>query len=247
MPAVSLKDSSVDYEIKRSNRAKRIRITVRPGRVLVTAPRFTLRRTIVAFVESKRHWIFDKVTALGNRVVAATPERFVSGEVILFRGRALRLWVEETGPSARLESAHALEGTVRFANAFHVTVPTGLGSDQREDRVRELVMNWLRSRALEDAYGWSRKYGAVLGVQPVRLRLGNQRTLWGSCSARGVIALNWRLITTPKPVFEYVVIHELCHLIEHNHGPRFWRLVASLMPEYRERRAWLKQHGVALA
>jgi predicted metal-dependent hydrolase len=237
MPAVLLDDQRVDYEIRRSSRSKRIRITVRPGRVLVTAPRFTLRRTIVGFVESKRHWIFDKVTKLSDRAVAATPERFVSGAKILFRGRNLRLRVEEGGTPE----------TVRFANGFQVTVPVGLSPEVREQKVRRLVMSWLEQRALDDAYGWSRKHGSRLGVQPARIRLGNQRSIWGSCSARGVIALNWRLITTPKPIFEYVVVHELCHLIEHNHGRRFWSLVESRIPDYRERRAWLKRHGVALA
>ncbi len=107
-------------------------------------------------------------------------------------------------------------------------------------------MSWLERRALEDARGWVRRYGVELGAYPTRIRIGNQKTIWGSCSTRGVVSLNWRLIATPRQVFEYVVVHELCHLIERNHGPRFWRLVQSLMPDYHERRAWLKQHGIAL-
>lgn len=137
--------------------------------------------------------------------------------------------------------------SLRFANGFHVTVPEGLTPGQRETKARRLVMDWLEERVLDDARKWTREYGSALGVRPMRIRLGNQKSLWGSCSARGVIALNWRLITTPKPIFEYVVVHELCHLVEHNHGTRFWSLVESLIPDYRERRAWLKRHGVALA
>ena len=76
--------------------------------------------------------------------------------------------------------------------------------------------------------------------------IGNQKTLWGSCSPKDVISLNWRLIAAPREVFEYVVVHELCHLRERNHSSRFWGLVEELMPDYRERRAWLKEHGVGL-
>lgn len=237
MPFLHLGNKTVSYEIKRSNRARRMRITVRPGRVLVTAPRFTLRRTAVAFVESKREWIFGKVAALGERPLAATPDRFVSGARILFRGRHLRLRVEANGAEASL----------RFASCFQVTVPAGLTAEQREAQARKLVMDWLAERVLDDARKWCHEYGSVLGVRPTRIRLGDQKSIWGSCSVRGVIALNWRLITTPKHIFEYVVVHELCHLVEHNHGRRFWKLVESLIPDYRERRAWLRRHGVALA
>ncbi len=235
MPVLTVGETAISYKIKRSPRAKKIRITVRPGRVSVTAPRFTLRRTIVAFVESKRQWILDQAAAQRERQLLTTPQRFVSGAKVLFRGRSLGLWVEQAGANS-----------LRFANAFHVTVEAGIAPDQREKLVRQLVMAWLQARALEDARGWTRKYGADLGVYPTRIRIGNQRTLWGSCSARGVISLNGRLIATPKPVFEYVVVHELCHLVECNHGPRFWNLVESLLPNYHERRAWLKRRGVGL-
>ncbi len=91
-----------------------------------------------------------------------------------------------------------------------------------------------------------RQHAPGLGVAPRAIRIGNQKTLWGSCSARGVISLNWRLLAAPRPIFEYVVVHELCHLRERNHGPRFWRLVGNVLPDYRERRAWPRRHGVAL-
>lgn len=228
-------DASISYRIRRTARAKRIRITVRPGGVSVTAPRFTMQRTIVAFVESKREWIFAKVGALRERELVAAPPRFVSGAKVLFRGRSLSLHVTEGATEA-----------LRFASAFHVTIRAGLGPEQREDSARRTVMTWLRARALADAETWARQYVARLGAQPARIRIGNQKTLWGSCSARGVISLNWRLIAIPKSVFEYVVVHELCHLVEHNHGARFWKLVESLLPDYRDRRLWLKQRGVGL-
>lgn len=236
MPFLRVGDQSIPYELTRSPRAKRLRITVRPGRVRVTAPRFTPSRTVTAFVESKKHWIDDKVRSLRGRGVAL-PERFVDGARIMFRGRRLRL---------RIERIEGSRGSLRFASAFVVSLPRRLAPEEAESRARRLVMDWLARRALDDARRWSRRYGDLLGVHPARIRLGNQRSLWGSCSRRGVIALNWRLIATPKPIFEYVVVHELCHLREHNHGSRFWTLVESLMPDYRERRAWLKRNGVAL-
>jgi predicted metal-dependent hydrolase len=237
MPHLTVDDTQILYEIRRSKRARRVRITVRPGEVRVTAPLFVRTSKIEKLVKSKSRWIFEKTRALREQEVAAIPERFVNGAKVLFRGHFLELCVEPTAEAkARLE----------FANAFRVRVPDSLGTDRQEKLVRGLVMDWLEKRALADATGWAEEYGKELGFYPSRIRIGNQKTLWGSCSARGVIALNWRLISTPKTVFEYVVVHELCHLAQRNHGPEFWGLVESLLPDFKDRRAWLKKHGVAL-
>lgn len=237
MPVLRVDDDSIAYEVKHHARSRRLRITVRPGRVLVTAPPRARLKTITEFVESQRYWIRDKVTALADHPVAI-PERFVTGAKILYRGRALRLRVERTSGS---------RSSLRFANGFRVTLPRELAPEEVERRARSLVLNWLAERTLEDARRWTRENADRLGVQPARIRLGNQRSLWGSCSPRGVIALNRRLISIPKSLFEYVVIHELCHLVEHNHGARFWELVESLLPDYRDRRAQLKRYGGTLA
>jgi predicted metal-dependent hydrolase len=79
-----------------------------------------------------------------------------------------------------------------------------------------------------------------------RIRIGDQRTRWGSCSARGTLSFNWRLVLAPLEVLDYVVVHELCHLRVPNHSPRFWRLVERQRPHWRDQRAWLREHGPEL-
>lgn len=85
-----------------------------------------------------------------------------------------------------------------------------------------------------------------LGVQPRRVRLSNARTRWGSASSRGTISLNWRLVCLPEPLRDYVVVHELAHLHEMNHGPAFWAWVASVLPDHAERRAALRRHRLVV-
>jgi len=85
-----------------------------------------------------------------------------------------------------------------------------------------------------------------LGVEVARVAIRDQRTRWGSCSATGTLSFNWRLVLAPFEVFDYVVVHELCHLREANHSRRFWRLVESRRPDWRERRDWLNEHGPEL-
>jgi predicted metal-dependent hydrolase len=82
-----------------------------------------------------------------------------------------------------------------------------------------------------------------LGVSYERIAIRDQRTRWGSCSSRRTLSFNWRLVLAPLEVAEYVVVHELCHLREPNHSPRFWQLVAEARPGYREQRRWLADHG----
>jgi predicted metal-dependent hydrolase len=83
----------------------------------------------------------------------------------------------------------------------------------------------------------------ALGVKAERLTMRNQRSRWGSCSSKGWLSFNWRLVLAPHDVLDYVVVHEVCHLVEHHHGPAFWQLVESRRPNYRECKAWLDDHG----
>ena len=87
---------------------------------------------------------------------------------------------------------------------------------------------------------------ARIGVRYARLRIGDQRTLWGSCSPRGTVSFNWRLVLAPFEVLDYVVVHELCHLRVLNHSERFWRQVERYRPQWRQQRDWLREHGSEL-
>lgn len=89
-------------------------------------------------------------------------------------------------------------------------------------------------------------YAGLLGVTYGKIRIAEQKTRWGSCSTSGTLSFNWKLMLAPPRVLDYVVIHELCHLIEMNHSKRFWSLVESVMPEYKEYRKWLKENGDTL-
>lgn len=86
-------------------------------------------------------------------------------------------------------------------------------------------------------------FAALLGVTYEKITIRDQKTRWGSCSSKGTLSFNWRLMLAPPAVLDYVVIHELCHLKEMNHSPRFWRLVEQMMPDYKTKRQWLKENG----
>jgi len=154
----------------------------------------------------------------------------VIGTEILFRGDRVRL---EAG-------AEAQGGLVRFGGEA-VRVPD-TAADLRpavERHLRRLAERELPARVLELA---------ALHTFPVqRVMVRNQRSRWGSCSRRGTISLNWRLVQTPPAVRDYLVLHELAHLKEMNHSRRFWNEVARLCPGFREAEHWLKEHASLLA
>jgi predicted metal-dependent hydrolase len=125
--------------------------------------------------------------------------------------------------------------------------------EQRRRQVPRLGLEWLavteseaRNRAREVVSAVAEREADRIGVAYRRIRIGGQRTLWGSCSARGTLSFNWRLVLAPPDVVDYVVVHELCHLLVPNHSQAFWSLVERHRPGWREQRAWLRGYGPEL-
>jgi len=112
--------------------------------------------------------------------------------------------------------------------------PHAVSETEARQAVRELVGMLIEEEAPE------------IGVQPARIQIRDQRSRWGSCSTRGTLSFNWRLVLAPFDVLDYVVVHELCHLREANHSRRFWRLVEQRRPDWRIHRDWLHEHGPEL-
>ncbi len=102
-----------------------------------------------------------------------------------------------------------------------------------------------REKAREQLTKRTEYYSRLIGIRYEKIRIADQRTRWGSCSSRGTISYNWHLILLPDNILDYVVVHELCHLLEMNHSARFWDQVERVLPDYRERKNWLKKEGGA--
>ena len=223
------------YQIRRSPRARRLRITVRPAGVEVVAPVGMREAEIAAFVHQHRRWIETKLEAIRQRL-AAHPgsERLVDGASIPLRGAWQRLHVARSGRARPL---------VRHDDGVHVELPASLAPALEEAEVERALTGWLRREARAEAKALIDRYGPRHLLVPRGLVIKAHRTLWGSCTAADVVNLNWRLILAPPAIFEYVVVHELCHLRHRHHQPPFWRLVAELLPDYGRQRRWLRANG----
>ncbi|HET6521805.1 MAG TPA: SprT family zinc-dependent metalloprotease [Geminicoccaceae bacterium] len=243
MPTLTVGATAIAYEVRRSRRATRGRIVVAPRGVAVVVPPGTPDARVREIVEDRRLWIAERWTAL-QRTLAAHPgtaARFETGATIPYRGRPVPLRLV-----ARPD--HGGGARVTYADGFVVELPARIGDDEgaRDGIVEGALRLWLRRRARADALELTARHGPPHGLVPRSVRIKDQRTLWGSCTARGDVNLNWRLVLAPPEAFEYVVVHELCHLRERHHGPAFWRLVGDVLPDFAPRRRWLRDHGPLL-
>lgn len=240
-------DIGVPYEVRHSTRAKRLQAVVRGGRVEVVVPRWARPAHVRAFVAEAAPWIAKKAATLREKVGTVLPARCVTGATVLLEGEEVALRVETgSGRGARTTFTEELLVRVPSSSEPSSYLVSDEHADSTETRVRSALLSWLRERAREVALVHIETYAPQLGVRPRGLRIKSQKTVWGSCGRTGLINLNWRLIAAPPRVLEYIVVHELCHLKERNHGPRFWRLVADLMPGYEAEKWWLREHGLQL-
>jgi predicted metal-dependent hydrolase len=240
MPELVFGTRTIPYEVRHSRRALRKRIEVTLRGVAVVVPEGSSTAEVERFVESKRRWLHDKTEELRDEIARLrgdTPQGFHSGSKILFRGRYLRL---------RVATGEADRPTLTYRTAFGVDLPRGVPDGEREPVVRKLVERWLEERLAEDAWEVVRRRGAPHGLEPSGIQIKDQRTLWGSCGRDQVIRLDRKLVRVPKPVFEYVMVHELCHLEHRDHSTAFWALVNHVLPDYQERKEWLEAHEVRL-
>jgi predicted metal-dependent hydrolase len=213
----------LEYTIRRSPRARRIRVRVDPHEgVEVVIPQRATHRDAKQAVAELRPWIDRRLEeAQRARARLASPPGTVP-----FLGAHLRLRYEPHRTRAH-----------RSGNELRVP----------EHEPQEALERWYRAEARKQiAPRVERAAQAVGARRPISVAIRNQRTRWGSCSTTGALSFNWRLLLAPEPVLDYVVWHEACHLVVMDHSRRFWALVERHVPDYREPRRWLHRNGAAL-
>ncbi|MCF6277134.1 MAG: M48 family metallopeptidase [Anaerolineales bacterium] len=213
------------FKIIRSQR-KTIALVIRPdGMLIVRAPQRATRKQINDMLEKHADWIEKKQTRAKAMQADFTPRQFVADETFPFRGKYYALQLSDAEkPTLALNGSFQLAKSA-LAQAEHV------------------FEAWYRQQAREIFTARVMFYAGKYHFDYAKIRLSSARTRWGSCSTRGNINLTWRLVMTPPQIIDYVVVHELCHLREHNHSQAFWAQVAAILPDYKLRRQWLRENG----
>ena len=247
---VRLGHALVAYEFKRGQR-RSIGFTVGPHGLAVRAPKWVPLGEVDAALQEKSAWILRKLQEVRERH-ARLAEHTIDwrdGASLPFLGRAVMLRLDPehsfAAAGAELVVAHALpaDAAGAISNPPTMILRLSLPRHASTDQIRDVVQAWLMRQAKRVFQERLDHFAPLLGVQWKKLALSNAGTRWGSARADGAIRLNWRLIHFKMAVLDYVVAHELSHLREMNHSPRFWDTVQSVVPDYAALRRQLKDEA----
>jgi predicted metal-dependent hydrolase len=237
---IRLREHLVAYAFRRARR-RSIGFVVGTEGLSVSAPKWVTLGDVDAALREKADWILRKLREQQERQqrLQAAKVEWRDGTLIPFLGENVivvldaRAGVTQAGAVLNTD-ASALPGVPRL------TLHIGLPQTAAPEQIRDVVQSWLQRQARRVFEERCTHFAAQLGVRYTRLSLSSAQTRWGSASANGSIRLNWRLVHLAMPTIDYVVAHELAHLREMNHSPRFWDVVRSVLPDYERARGTLK-------
>ena len=218
------------FEVRRSALRRALEITVdRGGELILSAPPEVPEAKLRDFAQRKRMWVYKQL-ARKEALNHETPRKlFTDGEGFAYLGRSYRLrLVPESDAAVKLVGG-------RFV------MPKALARDGREHLIR-----WYCERAKPWLAGKVQDYAARMGLLPAGVRVQDLGYRWGSCGKGELLYFHWKSILLPARIAEYVVVHEMAHLVDPHHTPEFWRRVERAMPDYERRKTWLHEHGIAV-
>lgn len=215
----------IPYTVTYSER-KTLGICVeRDGAVIIRAPHHTTEEKIGAIIQRKRRWIYSKVNHSQKLRNDVPKKRYVKGEGFLYLGRKYKLDIIDTE-----------ERKLRFRSRF-------LLPKDKARKAAELFAEWYRSKAKEKIIPRATLYARQMGVVYKSILVSDLTYRWGSCTPKGNLHLNWHLIKAPLEVIDYVIVHELAHLLEPTHSEHFWVIIRIHCPDFEKAIEWLKAHG----
>lgn len=216
-------DEQITFErVKRPQATGKVLIKVHPDcRVIASAPEGTESAAVLSAVKKRGRWIYEQLRDFRKQLEFTTPRQYISGESHYYLGKQYLLKV--------IEAPDRVQGVKLLRGSIEVTVRS-----KSADKVQALLQDWYKTRAKEV---FSKRLDAMLEhalwvSQRPPLRLLTMQTQWGSCSPNGRITLNPHLVKAPRECIDYVILHELCHIAEHNHSERFYRLMNQVMPDW---------------
>ena len=229
---VQFGDTTITYVVVRSQRRKKtIQTQVSLENVRVLAPADTSDREVEQLIRKQARWILDRREVLKNR---PAPKQFISGETMPYLGVEVQITVN-TDQFSR--------PSVRFDNGrFLFDAPPGFSTEERRELIRNAFIEWYRERAAEylpERVEYWLPFVAC-NTEP-RILIRDQRRRWASCARDGTLRFNWQAMMLDPELIDYLMVHELTHLIAMNHSSHFWDLVSFVIPDVKDRRQRLRQ------
>ncbi len=223
------KISGINIEKIITSRRKTIGLQItEKAELIIRIPFGTKDETIIKIIEKHKKWINKKREEIIGRNLEFVPKRFFEGESFLYLGKNYPLKI------SKYQSEY-----LRFDNDSFI-----LKENTAESK--RIFMDWYKKKGYEIIRERVNHYALKYGFRYNNIKITGANKRWGSCSFKGNLNFSWRLIMAPLPIIDYVVVHELSHTKEKNHGKKFWRIVSSIIPDYKEKERWLKLKGYLL-
>jgi len=229
--SIQLGDKLISYTLKRSSRRRSIGLQINDRGLVVSMPLRASEKWLHSVLQEKAQWVVEKLDNWQGKKVPV--QKWADGEPLLFRGETFTLRI--------LPGLFSAQPQLTASNLIITVVDT-----ENRISINKKIIKWYKCEAERVFAECVEHFAPLMGVSPREIKLSSARTQWGSCTAQGVVRLNWQLVTMPLHLIDYVVVHELAHLLEMNHSPAFWRVVEGACPDYVNMRRELRQWGTGL-
>ncbi len=223
----TFQDETISFDIVYKKR-KSIGIHINPyGQIEVQAPKATSQEYVVQVIEQKWDWIKDQIKEMKDRMEGPQEKVYDHGDVFLYLGKSYPIVISE-------DSEITKDYALLEDDKLHLYV-----KEQEETRIKQTLKRFYYQKCKALIAERIKLHQRNFKARPKSFVISDDQSTWGTCNSRLELTFNWKLAMAPMEIIDYVVVHEMCHMVHLNHDRSFWRLVGSMIPEYEKRQAWL--------
>jgi len=222
---------TIEFEVVYRNR-RTMAIQIKPpDDIRVLVPKGASEKEILCAVKSKSSWIVKKLAELDDLGYEKIDKKYCDGEIFMFLGEnyPLKINIDEKIKKDYVDF---------FDNQIVVNV-----REKSDKNIKKVLEKWYRAESMEKILDNVKKYANYIKVKPRNIKVKTQKKRWGSCTSNRDMYFNWKISMAPVEVIDYIVLHEMCHLVHMNHSAEFWDFLYQIMPDYKDKKDWLKRNG----